>query len=179
MFNIILEATNNMAWLPIVSLIVSCLGIPSLGALVITDIYRKHKENSEQAKELKRKQAMDDVREVVKEEIKPTNDKLEDTKEEIKSLKTDIAEIKTGTLASLRNDLLGCYYDCCKKGYRTSDDIHNWQDMLDAYHKLGGNSFITEVNVLFNELPSEEQWKSKKKFAKSKSKTILVENKNS
>jgi hypothetical protein len=157
----------------IVSLIISCLGIPTLATLLVTDIHNKRKENSQQAKDVKKKELMDGVKEVVKEEIQPIKDDIKDIK-----LKVELSS--AGTLASLRNDLLDCYYECCNKGYRTADDIKNWQDMLEAYHNLGGNSFITEINLLFSKLDSEEQHKEKmkKKVVKpsKKKKQVLLEN---
>jgi hypothetical protein len=167
---IILEAISN--WLPIVSLIVTCLGIPTLATLAVTDAYKRKKENSQKVKDAKKKEWMDGVRQAVKEETDPI-------RVDIKDIKHQLELNSAGTLASLRNDLLDCYYECCDKGYRTSDDIKNWQDMLIAYHNLGGNSFITEINILFEKLDSEEQYNAKKKAKKTKTvkKTKLLENK--
>jgi hypothetical protein len=172
MFNTnILDATST--WLPIVSLVMTILGIPTLSTLVITDIYKRRKENSQKVKEQKQKELIDSMRIVVKEETEPL-------KADIKDMLKKVELSSAGTLASLRNDLLNCYYECCDKGYRTADDIKNWQDMLEAYHNLGGNSFITEINLLFSKLDSEEQHKEKmkKKVVKpsKKKKQVLLEN---
>jgi hypothetical protein len=171
MLTIILEAITWTQWISLAALIVSCLGIPTLATLLVTDIHNKKKEDSKQAKDSKKKELMDGVREVVKEEVKPITD-------DVKDIKKQLELSSAGTLASLRNDLLIQYRSCCDKGYRTNEDIKNWQDMLEAYHNLGGNSFITELNVLFGKLMSEEQYKTAHKAkAKTKKKQALLEDK--
>jgi hypothetical protein len=173
MFPITLIEAIDTNMLPIISIVLSCLGIPTLGALIMTDLFQRRKESTKEAKELKKKEELAGVRSVVQEELIPV-------KQDIKDIKEQVSLGSAGTLASLRNDLLDCYYECCNKGYRTADDIKNWQDMLEAYHNLGGNSFITELNVLFGKIDSEEQHKDKikKKVVKlpKKKKQVLLEN---
>ena len=71
-------------------------------------------------------------------------------KSEIEPLRSQIETVAQGTKASLRNDLLKCYYDCKAKGYRTEDDTKNFTAMQSAYHSLGGNSFIDkDISPMF------------------------------
>ena len=76
-----------------------------------------------------------------------------------KELEEKIDLIALGTQATLRNDLLNCYYACDKKGYKTHEDIQNFADMYEAYHNLHGNSFIEQTAKIFARLPTEEEYK--------------------
>ncbi len=103
----------------------------------------------EEQKEQKRKAEMN---EIVKAELKP----LTTTISELQKVIEDISE---GTLSSLRNDILTCYYRCVEKGYRNDYDMTNMVDMYQAYVNLHGNSFIKDVMDRFKSLPSKEEFK--------------------
>lgn len=79
--------------------------------------------------------------------------------EQIAPLANQMNLIATGTQATLRNDLLNCYYDCKKKGYRTAEDIQNFADMYAAYRALKGNSFIEQIAKIFTHIPTETDYK--------------------
>ena len=64
-----------------------------------------------------------------------------------------------GTLSSLRNDILTCYYRCKEKGYRNDYDYQNIHDLFEAYEELGGNSFIKDIMNRFDHLPAKEDVK--------------------
>lgn len=89
------------------------------------------------------------IKEVVKEELKTV-------KTDLNTLMDSMNSIEEGTLSSLRNDILTCYYRCVEKGYRNDYDYNNIHDMYDAYVRLKGNSFIQDVIIRFNNLPSKE-----------------------
>lgn len=68
-----------------------------------------------------------------------------------------------GTLATLRNDILTCYYKCSEKGYRNDYDYQNIHDLYDAYVALDGNSFVADIMNRFENLPIKEEVKKAKK----------------
>lgn len=68
-----------------------------------------------------------------------------------------------GTLATLRNDILTCYYRCSEKGYRNDYDYQNIHDLYDAYVALDGNSFVADIMNRFDNLPIKEEVKKAKK----------------
>ena len=57
-----------------------------------------------------------------------------------------------GTLSSLRNDILTCYYRCVEKGYRNDWDYTNIHDLYKSYSELHGNSFVADVMERFDNL---------------------------
>lgn len=82
----------------------------------------------------------------VQNEIKEVNDKLD--------------RVADGTLSTLRNDILNCYYKCREKGFRNDYDYTNIHDLWDAYKALNGNSFVEDVMNRFDNLPPKEEFKA-------------------
>lgn len=90
-----------------------------------------------------RKERKADMEEIVKKEVNPLSAKLD--------------KLSNGTLSSLRNDILTCYYRCREKGYRGDWDYTNIHDLYEAYTELNGNSFIADVMKRFDALPAKEE----------------------
>lgn len=161
------EKSKIMQWYQIATIIISALSLLGLGTVMSTFWKEKHdkrKEISEENQKILKQLRQDELREVIKSEIDPIKEKLE--------------IIVGGTQATLRNDLLNCYYACKKKKYRTEDDTKNFMDMHDAYHKLGGNSFIDkDVAPAFYELKGDWEVSIHKKPKKTTKRKILTENK--
>lgn len=163
-----------MEWYQIITFIISILSFLGFGAVIqmfLKDKHDKRIQNSKEVKELKKKERQDEIKEVITEVVK---EELDPLKEEVRVIKEQIEYGKEGTKASLRNDLLNCYYDCSKKGFRTNEDIMNWQAMLSAYYNLGGNSFIVQIDKIFNTIDTEDVYKEKKKKAKKKTQTKKI-----
>ena len=100
-------------------------------------------------------------------------------------MKGKLELVSNGTQAGLRNDILTCYYTCFHKGFKTKDDAENFNDMYEAYHSLGGNSFIDkDVVPSFVNLPLQpNDYKPSRKTGKKKTtskteKTVLNESNN-
>ena len=74
--------------------------------------------------------------------------------------------IGDGTLSSLRNDILTCYYRCVEKGFRNDWDYTNIHDLYESYAELDGNSFVADVMKRFDELQTREQFEKAKKKKK-------------
>lgn len=125
--------------------IVLALGGSTLCGLIVTTIWNKIAKHNRRIQELQ--------------EEKKTNELIDTIKENNKPIEEKIDLIALGTQATLRNDLLNCYYACDQKGYKTYEDIQNFADMYEAYHNLHGNSFIEQTAKIFAKLPTEEEFK--------------------
>ena len=125
--------------------IVLALGGSTLCGLIVTTIWNKIAKQNRKIQELQ--------------DEKKTNELITTIKENNKPIEEKIDLIALGTQATLRNDLLNCYYACDKKGYKTHEDIQNFADMYEAYHNLHGNSFIEQTAKIFAKLPTEEEFK--------------------
>lgn len=118
---------------------------------------KKKKEDADKADlekyryEKERQQQYEDIEKL----LRPIEEKLN-------IITKQLAATSEGTLASLRNDILLCYYKCCDKGYRNDYDYQNIHDLYDAYDGLGGNSFINDVMKRFDTLPIKESIQQKK-----------------
>lgn len=134
--------------------ILCLVGIPTLSTLVVTYCFNKIVHGTESAK---RKRATEDkanLKELFDEFITPMNETLNEVSDNIKL-------VASGALASLRNDLLECFYSCKEKGYRNQDDTKAFKEMFDAYISLGGNDIIeNDIEPAFHSLsfltPEEE-----------------------
>ena len=113
--------------------------------LIVTTIWNKIAKHNRKIQELQEEKKTNKLITTIKENNKPIEEK------------SDL--IALGTQATLRNDLLNCYYACDKKGYKTNEDIQNFADMYEAYHNLHGNSFIEQTAKIFAKLPTEEEFK--------------------
>ena len=125
--------------------IVLALGGSTLCGLIVTTIWNKIAKHNRKIQELKKEKKTNELIATIKENNKPIEEKID--------------LIALGTQATLRNDLLNCYYACDKKGYKTNEDIQNFADMYEAYHNLHGNSFIEQTAKIFAKLPTEEEFK--------------------
>ena len=112
------------------------------------------RENELKLESINREREEEKLKQEIIDVIKPMEDKLE--------------AIGSGTLSSLRNDILTCYYRCVEKGYRNDWDYTNIHDLYDSYIVLHGNSFIADVMVRFDLLLTKEEWEAKNKNKKKK-----------
>lgn len=152
----------DTSWVPVVSLIISILSLPTLVGLFWKDFHDKKKAESEENKKKKQKELRDNVRAVVSDEIQPI-------KESVDKIDKKIDLVSEGTLCTLRNDIKNCFYECVSKGYRNDYDYQNIHDLYDAYKQLGGNSFIEDVMYRFDKLtPKEEFIRYKSGYDKDK-----------
>ena len=125
--------------------IVLALGGSTLCGLIVTTIWNKIAKHNRKIQDLQDKKKTNELIATIKENNKPIEEKID--------------LIALGTQATLRNDLLNCYYACDQKGYKTYEDIQNFADMYEAYHNLHGNSFIEQTAKIFAKLPTEEEFK--------------------
>lgn len=119
---------------------------------VINNQFKKKDEMQAASEEQNEQRRKAEMNEIVKAEIEPLTNNISE-------LQKSIEYISEGTLSSLRNDILICYYRCVEKGYRNDYDMTNMVDMYHAYVTLHGNSFVKDVMDRFKSLPSKEEFK--------------------
>lgn len=133
----------DMTWYQILCLV----GVPTLMTLVVTAIWNKCVNGTKKVQERRREEHQEDIRQVVHAESGSWAG-------DIQEIKTSIKLIGNGTQAGLRNDIMACYNGCAAKGFKTQDEAENFNDMYNAYHALGGNSFIdSDITPAFKKLP--------------------------
>ena len=139
----------------ILSLVGSTIITTIIGVIVkhtVSKEFDRQKEltilREEKAKEERKKELTQDL--VL--HLKPLEDKLD-------AVNSQLEKVTEGTLSSLRNDILTCYYRCREKGYRNDYDYQNIHDLFAAYEILDGNSFIKDVMNRFDRLPIKEDVK--------------------
>jgi len=126
--------------------------------------------------ELKHQSYLKELRSIIREEneasVAPLRNRLE-------NLENQLDVVAAGTTDILRERLLSTYYKCVEKGYRTQYDYENVEHMHREYVGLGGNSFVESCVKTIKELPSEAEYKAKKKQTKKPrvKKQILLEEK--
>lgn len=129
------------------------------------DLEKENKKKQEEADkaELERLRREEEKKEERQERYHDIKELLSPLEEQLTNIEKQLKATSDGTLASLRNDILYCYYKCCDKGYRNDYDYQNIHDLNDAYLALDGNSFIGDVMKRFDALPIKESVHSKLK----------------
>lgn len=145
-------------WVVSIISIVGSAIVTTVVSLVLTRVINKQFKQKDEAQEALEQRRTAERRTEIDTLIK---DQLNPIKENIKTLQTSIDKIGDGTLSSLRNDILTCYYRCVEKGYRNDYDTTNLLDLNTAYKGLNGNSFISDIVTRFRALPTKEEFKEK------------------
>lgn len=131
-----------------VTTIITLIGttaLTSIVTLIVTALYHHIVNNSKKAIEKKDAASKERLKGLFDEFSTPIINKLDENGKTLN-------KVADGTRNSLKNDILKCYYDCLKKGYRSQNDTDNFRSMFDSYIALGGNSFIRdEIYPLFYE----------------------------
>ena len=142
---------------------------------------KKLAEEEEKVKaleEIRHQKYMADLRAIIKEENEQS---IAPIKAELATIGNKLNLVADGTVDMLRERILSTYYKCLEKGYRTQYDSENIDHMHRDYAGLGGNSFIADCVKEIKSLPTEVEYKAKKKEIKAKKskakKQVLLENK--
>lgn len=144
-------------WVPVASLIASCLGIPALATLIMTDIFNRHKQNSEAAKEKKKAERKEEIREAVK-------DVIFTLETDMASLKTDSSLTKQCLQATLRHDLYEIADKWLAKGYCPIQDKEDFENIYKKYHSLGNNGVMDDTYCKVMELPVAKPRSTRKRI---------------
>lgn len=159
-------AGSTEPWLiGLISVAISTAVTTAVG-LIITRIIKQHyKKKDEEAErvaaelaELKQRRENEN-REAIRQDMQQIVDKaLAPVNKKIDVLMDKVSKTEEGTLSSLRNDILTCYYRCVEKGYRGDWDYENIHHLYEAYDDLNGNSFVKDVMKRFDDLPTKEEY---------------------
>lgn len=175
-------------WLQIIIAIFGLIGTV-LGILGITAYISermKHKaqrRNQQEDKELsdienfKHQHYLNELRSIIKEENQIS---VAPIIADVSRIQSQIKILADGSTDMLRERILSTYYKCMEKGYRTQYDYENVDHMHKDYIGLGGNSFVETCVAKIKALPSEEEFKAKKKTTRKPRQTkkqILLEDK--
>ena len=117
---------------------------------------KKKEENEQELADYKKQEEDKKLAEALNVAIQTAIQPLE---EKIDAIGLKLNATSEGTLATLRNDILTCYYRCREKGYRNDYDYQNIHDLYDAYVTLDGNSFVADVMDRFDNLAIKEEVK--------------------
>lgn len=173
-------------WLTIVIAVFGLIGT-LLGIIGFTAYWNermKHKAQKKNIKEdkeaqeiedLKHQKYLNELRNIIKEENELS---VAPIRGDVSKIKSQISILADGTTDMLRERILSTYYKCMEKGYRTQYDFENIEHMHKDYIGLGGNSFVGSCVKAIKDLPSEEEYKQKKKAGrKPRKKQLLMEDK--
>lgn len=143
-------------WVPMVSLIASCIGLPTLAALIVTDIYRQRKEmrqkNSEENKRRKEQELQDAIRVVIQSEMKPLASAINE-------LQADSTITKQSLQATLRHELYDIADKWKAKGFCPTQAKEDFENMYQKYHSLGNNGVMDTVREEIMSLPTSQKTK--------------------
>lgn len=133
------------------SILLAIFGGTGLLSLLVKDIYSGIKNNTKKAVQRKKEEKKAETLELAAEIVKPLETKLD-------NLTSKLDKVEDGTLSTLRNDILTCYYRCVEKHYRNDYDYQNMHHMFDTYKELNGNSYVADVMERFDNLPTKEEY---------------------
>lgn len=87
--------------------------------------------------------------------------KIKDSSDREDKEKHDIDLLKSSMYSIMRNTLKNEFEIYSKKGWCDTNTKDTLTDMYNNYHKLGGNSFITDLYTKVMNLPTEKVTKKK------------------
>lgn len=137
------------------------------------DKEQQDKDKEQQAKEEKLKKAEElleaekslkleaMINKVIEAHTDPIDQKLD-------LMEDKLTKVANGTVDTLRDRILSCYYKCLEKGHYTQYDYENIHHMNTDYINLDGNTFVAECIRKFDELPSDAEWKLKQSKPRKK-----------
>lgn len=170
---------NTAAWLiPLLTLIGNTFITTIIGLIIKTYftkyLNKKNKEIEEQQKnfeELEKRRLADRRQDLKDDIIASISHGIEPITKKIEKIDERLEKVEDGTLSTLRNDILTCYYRCVEKGYRNDYDYQNMHHMYESYAELNGNSYVADIMDRFDELLTKEEFNKKKVTKKSIKKT--------
>ena len=131
-----------MQWYQIVSLIVSILSLLGFGTVMktlITERHERKKQETEEARALAKQEKQDEIREVIKEELKPVVKRLD-------MLSEDLEKNTKGNVTLLRDAMKNSLDSCRRQHYTRASDRANFNELYSAYKESGGNHFKEYVD---------------------------------
>ena len=140
---------------------------------------KKEDKEAQEIEDLRHQKYMTELRAIIKEENEQS---IAPLRNELTTIGNKVNLVADGTVDMLRERILSTYYKCLEKGYRTQYDSENIDHMHKDYAGLGGNSFIADCVREIKALPTEVEYKAKKKSSKKttvkvQKQQLLVESK--
>lgn len=149
-----------MQWYQIVSLIVSILSLLGFGTVMktlITERHERKKQETEEARALAKQEKQDEIREVIKEELKPVVKRLD-------ILSEDLEKNTKGGVTLLRDAMKNSLDTCRHQHYTRASDRANFNELYKAYEELGGNHFkeyVDQWKIEMESFPTKDDIDSK------------------
>ena len=155
---------------PIVLSILTFLGIGTLFSEIMKQKVKEKANKTEENKAKQKQERQNEIREVVSDVIDQSEvkSKLFELDDRITVMEQKLILNEEASLATIRSELLRCYYECVNKGYRNDYDTSNIQHLYDVYEDLNGNTFVADVMERFKKLPTKEEFQKNKKEIKEK-----------
>ena len=146
----------------ILGIVVSILTLLGLGVVMKNFWDDKHEEvkASKVAKREKAKKArQDEIREVIRQEIKPLQDAINDVDQKVGDVQKDVKVLRVSMVTIDRIVMKIALDGYEKQGYTSSSDRAAWTELYDNYEDLGGNHFkeyVGEWKRRLEALPKKE-----------------------
>lgn len=161
-----------MEWYQIIPIVLSVLtffGLGSFFSLLIKERHERRLAQSQQERDRLKREKQEEMREVIREEIRPL-------KEDFAKLK-EVDEIQKKSIQAILRDRL---YDLASKAakheYTTINERVNFENLYTQYHQLGKNGVMDKIRDEYFAYPTEERYNAEKQSKEEKqSKKILVE----
>lgn len=156
----------------ILGIVVSILTLLGLGVVMKNFWDDKHEEvkASKVAKREKAKKArQDEIREVIRQEIKPLQDAINDVDQKVGDVQKDVKVLRISMVTIDRIVMKIALDGYEKQGYTSSSDRAAWKELYDNYEDLGGNHFkeyVGEWKKRLEALPKKEDVIVEKTIAK-------------
>jgi len=153
----------------IIGVAISLLTLLGLGVVMKNFWDDKHAEaqaSRAEEKEKAKKERQDEIREVIKQEIKPLQDGINNLDQKVEDVQKDVKKLRASMITVDRIVMKMALDGYEKQGYTSSSDRAAWRELYDNYEDLGGNHFKEYVG----------EWK-KRLEALPKKEDIIVEKK--
>ena len=146
----------------IITITLSILTLFGLGVIMKNFWDDRHDEvkASKAAKREKAKKArQDEIREVIRQEIKPLQDAINDVDKKVGDVQQDVRKLRVSMVTIDRIVMKIALDGYERQGYTSASDRAAWKELYDNYEDLGGNHFkeyVGEWKTRLEALPKKE-----------------------
>ncbi len=156
----------------ILGIVLSTLSLLGLG-IIMKNFWDDRHEEAKASKVAKREKAkkarQDEIREVIRQEIKPLQDGINDVDQKVCDVQKDVKVLRISMVTIDRIVMKIALDGYEKQGYTSSSDRAAWKELYDNYEDLGGNHFkeyVGEWKRRLEALPKKEDVIVEKTIAK-------------
>lgn len=146
----------------IITITISILTLLGLGVIMknFWDDRNDEVKASKAAKREKAKKArQEEIREVIRQEIKPLQDAINDVDQKVGDVQKDVKKLRVSMVTIDRIVMKIALDGYERQGYTSSSDRAAWKELYDNYEGLGGNHFkeyVGEWKTHLEALPKKE-----------------------